>query len=448
MSVATHRLGSSSLPLPGEARAGHQIFLSYCRADLAVVGRLKFLLEQEGFSVWMDLEEIHAGNWRRKIVESGIAPCRVFLLAVSQRSANSPEVQQEINLAREEKKHILPIFLEPKKDLKLPGDVKYILAGLQHFSFGPEVRLLPQGVSDALQAFGVEPANRRPLHENLSQATVLKRCERLSWLIDREGQTNRFKDVCRTYALASPQKRKPLLFYLHGEESTAISEYRESLTRFYLPQILGTAESDLAFYDIVLQEMNLDRGSQDEWLMRIADLLPRHVPVSREGIAGHLSKHPCAVLSFYAGTGTMKTGDWKRFLVEFAKFWDAFPAIGANHLIVKLTLEYTGQAPRVERALKQWLEDQCKRKDQRRWTNLPEIARVLPYLDRIKLVEAKRWLHLAEVKGLLQTIHLRPPEAESRLDQIFHQNGDPIRMSVLSKFMEHSLIDHYRSQHR
>jgi hypothetical protein len=75
------------------------------------------------------------------------------------------------------------------------------------------------------------------------------------------------------------------------------------------------------------------------------------------------------------------------------------------------------------------------------------LARVLPYLDQIKLSEAKRWLHLAEVRNLLQTIHLRPHEAEARLTEIFARNGDPLGMHVLAKLVDQHLIDHFRSQH-
>lgn len=105
-----------------------QVFTSYSRRDTEVVDRLVRDLERAGLEVWIDREDIHAGNsWRVQIVEA-IDTCEAFVLMLSPNSAASDNVRKEIDLAQDSARKTFVVMLEP---MKLPAEIRYQLAGLQ-----------------------------------------------------------------------------------------------------------------------------------------------------------------------------------------------------------------------------------------------------------------------------------------------------------------------------
>jgi hypothetical protein len=76
-----------------------QIFTSYSRRDTETVDKIVDALNQAGMSVWLDREDIRAGNsWRVQIVEA-IDSCDAFVLMLSGNSAASKNVHKEVDLA-------------------------------------------------------------------------------------------------------------------------------------------------------------------------------------------------------------------------------------------------------------------------------------------------------------------------------------------------------------
>lgn len=106
------------------------VFLSYSRKDHATAAELKRRIEDLGYQVWLDTEDIGGGNlWRSQIVE-GIEKCRLYAVVLTAHSVNSDNVRREMDLARSNHKPILPIHAEPKP-LKISRDMEYQLVGLQ-----------------------------------------------------------------------------------------------------------------------------------------------------------------------------------------------------------------------------------------------------------------------------------------------------------------------------
>lgn len=109
-----------------------EIFISYARKDQEQAGLVVKLLQEQGYSVWMDEGNIEAaGLWSEQIVHA-IRECRVLVLLVSRNSLASDNVHKEVMLASETRKKILPVYLEP---CELTDRFRYQLAGIQHVEF-------------------------------------------------------------------------------------------------------------------------------------------------------------------------------------------------------------------------------------------------------------------------------------------------------------------------
>jgi len=122
-----------------------KVFISYSRRDSAVVEGIVSQLEAEGFEVWFDREDIKPGKqWRKQIVE-GIDTADVFVLNLSPDSGASVNVLKELNLAEESlDPFILPVML---KDMKIPNEMRYQLAGNQFISYFQDPK---RGVQDLI----------------------------------------------------------------------------------------------------------------------------------------------------------------------------------------------------------------------------------------------------------------------------------------------------------
>ena len=106
----------------------NDIFTSYSRRDTAIVEKFVSALTQAGLKIWIDREDILAGNsWRVQIVEA-IDTCDAFILMLSGNSAISTNVHKEVILAQDLGRAIFVVMLEP---VKPPAEIRYQLAGLQ-----------------------------------------------------------------------------------------------------------------------------------------------------------------------------------------------------------------------------------------------------------------------------------------------------------------------------
>jgi predicted ATPase len=104
------------------------VFLSYASADREMALHVADLLEAQGLATWMDRKSIAGGlSWSAEIVR-GIESSRALLLLCSPAAMASPNVQQEIQLAWEARRPILPLILEVAP---MPEAVRYALAGRQ-----------------------------------------------------------------------------------------------------------------------------------------------------------------------------------------------------------------------------------------------------------------------------------------------------------------------------
>jgi hypothetical protein len=123
------------------------IFVSYARVDRGKVAELISKLRADGFDLWIDEEGIEgAAFWRKEIVDA-IRMCSAVLFFASKASCQSENVSKELALASEERKPILPIFIE---DVQLASEIRYQIAGLQHISLAGDPSRAHAQINSAL----------------------------------------------------------------------------------------------------------------------------------------------------------------------------------------------------------------------------------------------------------------------------------------------------------
>lgn len=90
-------------------------FLSYARADQVVSLRFADDLIAAGASVWVDQYDIHPSQHWDRAVETAVRGCQGLIVMLSPRSAASPNVADEVSVAIDDGKTVIPILIEPCK---------------------------------------------------------------------------------------------------------------------------------------------------------------------------------------------------------------------------------------------------------------------------------------------------------------------------------------------
>ena len=135
-----------------------QVFVSYSRRNKEIVDRIVGEMNRANMAVWIDREDIKAGNsWRVQIVQA-IDTCEAFVLMLSAHSAISENVHKEINLAQDSKRKTFVLLLER---IQLPAEIRYQLAGLQfidveELGYDEAVRRLIETVDEHLSRVKAE----------------------------------------------------------------------------------------------------------------------------------------------------------------------------------------------------------------------------------------------------------------------------------------------------
>ena len=172
---------------------GAEVFISYSSLDRDRVMPAVESLRGNGISVWVDEGNIHAADlWSEQIVQA-IADCRVMVVMLSQNSTDSHNVVKEVMLASEQKKALLPVYLEPAD---IPAKLQYQLAGIQHLElYGENEQQVLEDLSNGLTKRGVS----RDGVATTPQPTTIKRHERPSPTSTAAAQT---KDLAKPIAWA------------------------------------------------------------------------------------------------------------------------------------------------------------------------------------------------------------------------------------------------------
>lgn len=126
-----HGLTFFSIASTWRASKVSKVFISYSRADSTVIDYLSSRLSQAGHQVRIDRKKIDAGRqWRSELVQA-IRDCSIFILVLSPNSARSQAVLEELTLAEQNGRAIIPVEIA---ELKIPSHFEYHLAGTQRLS--------------------------------------------------------------------------------------------------------------------------------------------------------------------------------------------------------------------------------------------------------------------------------------------------------------------------
>lgn len=90
----------------------YDIFISYSRHDSNVVNEIVTLLEQEGYSIWIDRDGIESGEDFKRVILKAIKESKVVLFFSSEHSNVSDWTAKEIGVAVKYKKYIIPVKLD------------------------------------------------------------------------------------------------------------------------------------------------------------------------------------------------------------------------------------------------------------------------------------------------------------------------------------------------
>lgn len=115
-----------------EATAAPQsdaVFVSYARANSAVVMPVIEAAQEQGRRFWVDQQGISAGDgWAGEIVRA-IKTAAGVVVMCSKAAFESDHVKREIYLADRYHRRLIPVFIE---DAEPPEDFEYFFAGVQH----------------------------------------------------------------------------------------------------------------------------------------------------------------------------------------------------------------------------------------------------------------------------------------------------------------------------
>jgi hypothetical protein len=103
-----------------------EVFISYASADRPRVVPIADQLAAEGVSVWLDRNKIEGATFWAEEIVCGIKASKVVLLMCSDASMRSWAVKQEIQLAGERQKALLPVILN---HCSFPEQIEFFLAG-------------------------------------------------------------------------------------------------------------------------------------------------------------------------------------------------------------------------------------------------------------------------------------------------------------------------------
>src|SRR5438128_391589 len=96
------------------------VFISYSSRNRDRVFQLAATFDRLGVRYWLDREAIDGGASYGTEIAEAIRNSAAFVLMASERSLASPNVQQEVRLAWEERRPLLPLLLAP---VTIPADL-------------------------------------------------------------------------------------------------------------------------------------------------------------------------------------------------------------------------------------------------------------------------------------------------------------------------------------
>lgn len=147
------------------------VFLSYSRKDRDFADNLASALAQRQITVWVDTKNIVGGKAWSEVIVDAIKTCDAFLVLLSPQYVTSSNVENELRVAGEHKRLIIPVVYQ---ECEVPASKEYYLAGLQKIDFSAGLEDGMDRLVNALAPPGTVPRqaaySERPLAAAASSA--------------------------------------------------------------------------------------------------------------------------------------------------------------------------------------------------------------------------------------------------------------------------------------
>ena len=129
------------------------IFVSYSHRDKQLIRSLIDRLERKGLSIWYD-KDIEPGTLWDDVIKGSLKDAAVVLMFISSSFIKSEYCRLELRLSLEQKKHIIPVYLENAR-------------------FEPEL----QEQIDRIQQTTVSPVSEDEFVQSLIKMPVVEKCQ-------------------------------------------------------------------------------------------------------------------------------------------------------------------------------------------------------------------------------------------------------------------------------
>ena len=138
-----------------------KIFISYARADREFALKLGKELRAASADIWLDSLDISTGERWDDAIEEALTICESFLIVLSPASIGSDNVKDELSLALEEKKQIIPVLYQ---NCQIPFRIRRI----QYSDFTREYNT---GLEQLLNALDIKQSQKKPEKTDFKEHT-------------------------------------------------------------------------------------------------------------------------------------------------------------------------------------------------------------------------------------------------------------------------------------
>lgn len=104
------------------------VFISYGSCDRLIAEELTHYLEEHGIRCWITLRDLTSGNFSGEITRA-LRACEAMVVICSNESCKSEHVKNEVTIAFNQRKHIVPYLLDENP---FDDDLEYFLSLKQH----------------------------------------------------------------------------------------------------------------------------------------------------------------------------------------------------------------------------------------------------------------------------------------------------------------------------
>ena len=220
------------------------IFISYSRKDTEKVTTLVSSLKTLGYSIWMDMQGVHAGEAFKSKIVAAIEKCQMVLFFSSKNSNSSKWTAQEIAIAADEGLEIIPIRLD---DCEYMKSVKFDLINCNYIDY-----FSPKNISEVKAKLKVRLEEILGKRNNVEinsdvNLTLVALAEKYR---KGDGVDIDYRFACQLYQKAADQGNSTALCNLGSMYYHGFGTSKNLRTSFVLYKLAAESGSALAMFKL------------------------------------------------------------------------------------------------------------------------------------------------------------------------------------------------------